>query len=190
MRDDLIQRLFSLFTSADRAEAIAGDLIQERSDRGSRWFWRHALATAAALCATTVVRAPMRTLVVAAAGCALMAVPVFAGVAAVSVFPTLVGALVATLLAIFWWGGALWAGASMVLIAPVRGMAASVTLAALAEVMLLAGWVAGLQIDFANVTSGTFYMTAAGAAWPLLIGAAVARARVIAWTNRTVEPRS
>ena len=29
MRDDLIERLFSLLTSADRAEAIAGDLIQE-----------------------------------------------------------------------------------------------------------------------------------------------------------------
>ena len=190
MRDDLIQRLFSLFTSADCAEAIAGDLIQERSSRGSRWFWRHALATAAVLCITTVVRAPMRTLLVAAAGCALMAVPVFAGVAAVSVFPTLVGAIVAALLAIFWWGGALWAGASMVLIAPARGMAASVTLAALAEAMLLAGWAAGLRIDFANVTSGTFYVTAAGAAWPLLFGAAVARARVIAWTNRTVEPQS
>jgi hypothetical protein len=186
MRDDLIQRLFSLFTSADRAEAIAGDLIQERSSRGSRWFWRHALATAATLCATTVARAPLRTSLVAAAGCALMAVPVFAGVAAVSVFPTLVGAIVATILAIFWWGGALWAGASMVLIAPARGMAASVTLAALAEAMLLAGWVAGLRIDFGNVTSATFYVTAAVAAWPLLIGAAVARARVIAWTNRMV----
>ena len=190
MRDDLVQRLLSLFTSADRAEAIAGDLIQERSGRGSRWFWRHALATAASLCATTVAGAPMRTMLVAAAGCALMAVPVFAGVATVSVFPTLVGALVATLLAIVWWGGALWAGATMVVIAPACGMAASVTLAALAQAMLLAGWVAGLEIGFANVTSATFYMTAAGAAWSLLIGAAVARARVIAWTTTTLEQQS
>ena len=190
MRDDLIQQLFALFTSADRAEGIAGDLIQERSGRGSHWFWRHVLATAATLCATTIARAPMRTSLVAAAGCALMVVPMFAGVAAVSVFPTLAGATVATVLAIFWWGGALWAGASMVVMAPTRGMAASVTLAALAEAMLLAGWVAGLRIDSLNVSSATFYMTAAGAAWPLLIGAAVARARVIAWTNRTLEQQS
>ena len=187
MRDDLIQRLFSLFTSADRAEALAGDLIQERSDRGSRWFWRHALATTATLWAIAVAGAPLRTLAVAAAGFAFMAVPVFAGVAAVSVFPTLVGATVASVLAIFWWGGAFWAGASMVVIAPARGMAACVTLAALAEAMLLAGWVMGMPLETGNVTIGTFYMTAAAAAWPLLIGAAVARARVIAWTTTALE---
>lgn len=183
MPDDLIERLFSLFTSADRAEAIAGDLIQERPSRGSRWFWCHAFATAATLCGTVVAKAPVRTLLVAAAGCALIAVPAFAGVAAVSLFPSLLGALVAwSLLATFWWGGALWAGASMVAIAPTRGMAACVTLAALGEAVLLAVWVIGVRIDVLSVTTGTLYMTAAGAAWPLLIGAAVARARVIAWT--------
>lgn len=191
MPDDLIERLFSLFTSSDRAEAIAGDLIQERPGRGSSWFWCHAFATAATLWGTAVANAPVRTLLVAAAGCALIAVPVFAGVAAVSLFPTLLGAIVAwSLLAIFWWGGALWAGASMVAIAPTRGMAACVTLAALGEAVLLAAWVVGVRIDAVNVTTGTFYMTAAGAAWPLLIGAAVARARVIAWTNNTREQQS
>jgi hypothetical protein len=181
MPDDLIERLFSLFTSSDRAEALAGDLIQEREDRGSSWFWWHAFAIVATLWGMAVAKAPLRTLLVAAAGCALIAVPVFAGVAAVSLFPTLLGAMLAwSLLAIFWWGGALWAGASMVAIAPTRGMAACVTLAALGEAVLLALWVVGVRIDAVNVTSGTFYMTAAGAAWPLLIGAAVARARVIA----------
>ena len=87
MRDDLVERLFSLLTSADRAEAMAGDLIQERQQRGSRWFWWHAFATAVALWANAVAKAPLRTLLVATAGFALFAVPVFAGVAAVSLFP-------------------------------------------------------------------------------------------------------
>ena len=106
MRDNLVETLFSLLTSADHAEAIAGDLIQERQHRGSRWFWWHAFATAVALWASAVARAPLRTLLVAAGGFALFAVPMVAGVAAVSLFPTLFNALVAwSLLAIIWWGG-------------------------------------------------------------------------------------
>src|SRR4029079_12719395 len=80
MRDDLVERLFSLLTSADRAEAMGGDLIQERQPRGSRWFWWHAFVTAVALWGTAVAKAPLRTLLVAAAGCALLSMPVFAGV--------------------------------------------------------------------------------------------------------------
>ena len=190
MRDELVQRLFSLFTSADRAEALAGDLIQERSDRGSRWFWTHTLATTVSLWTIAVAGAPLRTLAVVAAGFTFVVVPVLAGVAAVSVFPTLVGTTVVGLLVIFWWGGAFWAGASMVVIAPTRGMAACVMLAAVAEAMLLAGWVIGVPLETGNVTTGTFYITAAGAAWTLLIGAAVARARVIAWTNGMLEQQS
>ena len=190
MRDDFIQRLFSLFTSEDCAEAIAGDLIQERAERGSRWFWYHAIAAAARLWGRAVAKAPLTTLCVAATGGALMAVPMFAGVAAVSVFPTLVGAPVASLLTIFWWGGAFWAGASLAVLAPTRAMAACAALAALAEVVLLAAWASGVQIDFANATSGTVYMTAAGAAWPLLIGAALARGRLIAWTNNALGHQS
>ena len=187
MPDDLIERLFALFTSSDRAEAIAGDLIQERQHRGARWFCWHVFATVATLWGTAVATAPVRTLLVAAAGCALIAVPTFAGLAAVSLFPTLLGAMVAwSLLAIFWWGGALWAGASMVAIAPTRGMAACVALAAFGEAVLLVAWVVGVRSDAVNVTTGTFYITAAGAAWPLLIGAAVARGRVIAWSSRSM----
>ena len=190
MRDDLIERLFSLLTSADRAEAIAGDLIQERQHRGSRWFWWHAFVTAVALWGTAVARAPLRTLLVAAAGCALLAVPVFAGVAAVSLFPIL-GALVAwSLLVVFWWGGALWTGASLVAIAPTRGIAACVTLVALGEALLLTLWVVGVRVDLLRVTTGIVYTTAAGGACPLLFGAAVARDRVSAWTRHTLEPRS
>ncbi len=34
MRDRLIEQLFSLLTSADRAEPIAGDMAEEREHRG------------------------------------------------------------------------------------------------------------------------------------------------------------
>ena len=43
MRDNAVERLFSLFTSSDRAEAIAGDLAEEREQRGWIWFWLHVL---------------------------------------------------------------------------------------------------------------------------------------------------
>jgi hypothetical protein len=182
MRDDLVERLFSLFTSSDCAEAIAGDLIQERPGHRASWFWCQAFAAAATLWGADVAKAPLRTLLVAAAGCALIAVPMFAGVAAVSLFPTLLGAVVAWgLLAIIWWGGALWAGAAMVAIAPTRGMPACVTLAAVGEAVLLAAWLLEVRIDAVTV------VTAAAAAWPLLIGAAVARARAIPWTDDMLE---
>ena len=48
MRDiDRAQRLLGLFTSADCAEAIAGDLIEERRSRGVLWFWRHVVGNRA-----------------------------------------------------------------------------------------------------------------------------------------------
>jgi hypothetical protein len=188
MRDKVIERLFSLFTSPDRAEAIAGDLIQERRDRGSGWFWRHAFFVAATLWAAAVAKAPLGTLLLAATGCALFAVPAFAGLAAVGLFPTLLGALAAwSLLAIFWWGGALWTGASVVAIAPARGTTACVTLVAIGEALLLASWVVGVRIHLLSVTPGILYMTAAAAAVPLLVGGAVAHARAIRLPRETPE---
>jgi hypothetical protein len=191
MPDDVVERLFSLFTSADRAEAITGDLIQERPDRGWTWFWCHAFAAAVTFWGTAVAEAPARTLLVVAAGCTLMAGPAFAGVAAVTLFPTISGAILTwSLLAIFWWGGALWAGASMVVLAPARGMAAGVTLAVLGDALLLALWVAGLPIDVVNLADGITHLTAAGAAWPLLVGAAIARSRQTPWTRAPMEQHS
>ena len=188
MRDDLVQKLFSLFTSSARAEAIAGDLIQERRERGSTWFWWHALVTAAALWGTAAFREPLRTLALVVVGSAFFAATALAGVAAISLFPGLLGSLVSrSILSLFWWGGALWAGASLVFIAPTRGMAACVTLAAIAEVLLLAGSLAGLPLDagIGSDPSGIFYFTAASAAVPLLVGGAVAHARAITWRNDT-----
>jgi hypothetical protein len=186
MRDDLVQKLFSLFTSSARAEAMAGDLIQERRDRGSTWFWWHAFVTAAALCGTAAFRDPLRTMALVAAGSALFTAPALAGVVAVSLFPGLLGSLVSWIvLSLFWWGGALWAGASVVVMAPTRGMAACVTLAALAEALLLALLLVGLPLDAGTGTDpyGIFYITAASAAVPLLVGGAVAHARAITWRN-------
>ena len=49
MRDKAVQRLFSLFTSADRAEAITGDLAEERARHGWIWFWLQVARTTLAL---------------------------------------------------------------------------------------------------------------------------------------------
>jgi len=103
---------------------------------------------------------------------------------AVSLFPPLLGSLVRwIILSLFWWGGALWAGASVVAIAPARGMAACVTLVAIAEALLLAVLLAGLPLDAGTGTDpfGIFYITAATAAVPLLVGGAVAHARTTTW---------
>ena len=56
MRDNAVEGLLSLFTSADRAEAIAGDLAQEREQHGWVWFWLHVARTALALWRRAVTR--------------------------------------------------------------------------------------------------------------------------------------
>lgn len=61
-------RELGLFTSADCAEAIAGDLIEERSDRGVLWFWRHVLGTVLIVSRGAVAAAPLQTLTLVAAG--------------------------------------------------------------------------------------------------------------------------
>jgi len=43
------QRLLALFTSPERAEAIAGDFAEARGDRSVTWFWWQVLTTATAL---------------------------------------------------------------------------------------------------------------------------------------------
>ena len=62
MRDRVVERLFSLFTSSDRAEAIAGDLAEERDRRGSAWFWLHAAGVMLALWRRAAADAPLRVL--------------------------------------------------------------------------------------------------------------------------------
>ena len=62
MRDRIVERLFSLFASSDRAEAMAGDLAEERDHRGSAWFWLHVAGVTLALGRRAASDAPLRAL--------------------------------------------------------------------------------------------------------------------------------
>ena len=175
---DVAQRLLALFTSPDCAEAIVGDLIEER--RGSIWFWRHVLTTVVKLSRSAVAEAPLPILALAAAGCALFAVPAFAGVAAVSLFPLHFGSLVSCiLLSLFWWTGALWTGASLVTIAPSRGMATCLMLAAAGEALLITFGLIAVSQQTVTLYFGGYYTIAVFASVPLLAGGAVAHRRAL-----------
>jgi hypothetical protein len=175
MRDDAVERLFSLFTSSDCAEAIAGDLVEEREQHGWRWFWLHVARITLALWRNGVTDAPIVVLLVAVVGCALFAAPAFGGLASVYLFPHPSGSSVRWIaLSLFWWGGARWTGMSLVGIAPQRGMAACATLAVAAEALLI-----GLGLDTTALLVP---------AW-LLAGAAIARRRTIGSGIRALEQR-
>ena len=108
MRDDAVERLFSLFTSSDRAEAIAGDLAEEREQRGWIWFWLHVVRVTFALVAQ---RRDGGTAASARAHAGRMRALVRAGIrrsrGGLSVSP-LVGSPVGWIaLSFFWCGGAL-----------------------------------------------------------------------------------
>lgn len=175
---NVAQRLLALFTSPDCAEAIVGDLIEER--RGSIWFWRHVLITVVKLSRSAVVNTPLPSLALAAAGCALFAIPAFAGVAAVSLFPLHFGSLVSCIpLSLVWWTGALWTGASLVTIAPGRGMATCLMLAVAGEALLIMFGLIAVLLEAVTLPFGGYYTVAAFAAGPLLAGGAVAHLRLL-----------
>ena len=189
MRDiDRAQRLLGLFTSADCAEAIAGDLIEERRSRGGFWFWRHVLGTVLAVSKSALTDAPLQSLSLVAAGCALFATPAFAGVAAVSLFPQLVGTIVSWIvLSLFWWGGGLWTGASLVTIAHTRGMAACVVLALFGEALLIGFGLIGAWQHAVSARSVAFYTIALVSPAPLLAGGAIARSLAITCASHRPE---
>src|SRR3712207_1646091 len=89
MRGNTVERLFSLFTSSDRAVAIAGDLAEEREQRGWTWFWLHVVRVTLALWRNAATEAPLRVLALVLTGLALLAAPAFGGVAAVFLLPQL-----------------------------------------------------------------------------------------------------
>jgi len=123
MRDDAVERLFSLFTSADRAEAIAGDLMEEREQHGSIWFWAHVARITLALWRCAAADAPLRVLTLTIA-------PMVAGTVAMGLFPRLFGLPVRWMtLSFLWCGAVLSSGALLAVIARRRGVTASVTLA-------------------------------------------------------------
>jgi hypothetical protein len=114
--------------------------------------------------------------------------PVFGGAAAVNLFPHWSGSPVSWLaLSFFWWGGALWTGASLVSIAPRRGMAACAMLAVAGEALLIAFVVTALWRDLLSAQLVLFYTSGLVVAAPLLIGGAIARRRLIAWGTPTME---
>jgi hypothetical protein len=190
MRDNVIDKLFSLFTSADRAEALAGDLTEEREHHGWAWFWLQAARVTFALWRSVAMDAPMRVLALTLAGCALFTAPAFAGTAAVSLFPQLMGSPVSWVaLSFFWWGGALWTGASLVAIAPRRGMAACAALAVAGEALLIGVGVAAVWRDLLKTDFLLFYTTGLLVAAPLLIGGAIARRRLIVYRPPVERPQ-
>jgi hypothetical protein len=190
MRDNAVEGLLALFTSSDRAEAIAGDLAQEREQHGWTWFWLHVARTTLALWRDAVTDAPVVVLFVAVAGCALFAAPAIGGVAAVYLFPFSLGSPVSWIaVSLFWWGGALWTGASLVFIAPHRGMAACATLAVAAEVLLIVFGLTAVAVTGPVETDFLLYYTTGVLAAPLLVaGAAIARRRLIVGGYRALEP--
>ena len=80
----------------------------------------------------------------------------------------------------FWWGGALWTGASLVALAPRRGMAACAMLAVAGEALLIGFAGPAVWRDPGNTDFVVFCTTGLIAAMPLLTGAAVARRRLVA----------
>jgi hypothetical protein len=180
MRDNAVERLFSLFTSPNQAVAMAGDLAEEREQRGSIWFWLHVVRVTFALWRIAATDAPLRVLALILAGLALLSAPAFGGFAAVFLFPQTMAPLGWIALPFFWWGGAFWTGASLVALQPRRGMAACAMLAVGGEALLIGFGGPPVWRDPGNSDFVGFCATALIAAIPLLAGAAVAHRRLAA----------
>jgi hypothetical protein len=190
MRDNLSEGLFSLFISSDHAEALAGDLMEEREKHGWTWFWLHVARTTLALWRNAATEAPLRVLALTAAGCVIFTAPAFGGAAAVRLFPQWTGSPVSWIaLSCFWWGGAFWIGGALVALAPRRGMVACATLAVASEALLIALGVGVLWRDPQNAEFGLFYAIGLATTAPLLLGGAIARRLMIACGLPTVEQR-
>ena len=181
MRDNTVEKLFSLFTSSDRAVAIAGDLAEEREQRGWIWFWLHSLRVTLALWRSSTTEAPLRVFALVLAGLPLLAAPALGGVAAVFLVPRMVDSPVGWIaLAFIWWGGSLWTGATLVALSPRRGMAACATVAVGGGALLIGFGGPAIWRDPSNTDFVLFWTTGLIAAMPLLTGAAVARRRLFA----------
>jgi hypothetical protein len=123
------------------------------------------------------------------AGCTLLSAPALGGVAAVFLFPQWMDSPVGWIALPFaWWGGALWTGASLVAVAPRRGMAACAMLAVAGEALLIGLGGPAIWRDPSNTDFVLFCTTGFLAAMPLLAGAAVARRRLIAFRVLPQEP--
>lgn len=183
------ETLLSLFTSPDCAAAIAGDLTEERRQRGSSWFWQHVLRTTLSLWRSAWTDAPLMVLMLAATGCVLLAGPIFGGVAAINLFPSWSGSPGRWIaLSFFWWTGSLATGASLVSIAPRLGMTACATLAVAGQALLVAFGVSALWHGLQNAESVLFYAIGLATTILLLLGGAIARRRTLGCGIPTLEP--
>jgi pimeloyl-ACP methyl ester carboxylesterase len=180
MRDDIVERLFSLFAPSDRVETLAGDLMEERQHRGSFWYWLQVIRVTFVLWRCASAEAPLRMLGLALVACGLFVAPALAGLAAVLLFPQLVGSAMSwAALSVFWCGGALLAGALLVTISPRRGMATCTAVAAISAAVLIA---LGANADHTELTSPVgrmFFITALGTTLALLLGGAMASRRTV-----------
>jgi hypothetical protein len=180
MRDNAVETLFSLFTSSDRAVAIAGDLAEERDHRGRIWFWLQVVAVTCTLWRNAAMEAPARVLTLLLGGSAVLCMPVFAGFAAVLSVPNVMSSPVAWfVLPFFWWGGALWIGASMVIVGPRSGMSACLVLAVVVETVLVSFGAPVLWRDPSNGDFVLYFTSGVVGGLPLVAGAAIARRRVL-----------
>jgi len=134
------------------------------------------------------MEAPLRVLALMLVGLALLSAPAFGGVASVLLFPGLMKTPVGWIaLPLFWWGGALWTGVSLVTLAPRRGMAACATLALTGEALLIGFGGPAVWRDPANTDFVVFCTIGLAGAAPLLVGGALARRRMISCAIPALE---
>ena len=184
------QRLLALFTSPECAEAIAGDFVEARGDRGAAWFWRQILSTAIALCGGALTRAPLTSLGLAAAGCVLFGSLAFTGFAPVAMFPALLGTPASWgFLSVFWWSGAFFTGFMLVSLSPARGAAASVLLALIGEAVLIAFRLLVFDGEVLLIPGVVFWSIAMFTAVPLLAGSTMARRRILGAPSAAALPQ-
>ena len=182
------RRLLAVFTSADSAEGIAGDLAEARESGSSFWFWRQVLTTSVTLWGRTLIGAPLVIPALAAGGCWLLASSVLGSIAAVGLFPQHIGSGGSWIvLASLWWGGAFGTGAALVGVGQARGMAACVVLAIAAEALLIPWGTKVLGADILGSQSVIFSFVTALTPVPLLTGGAFVRFRAIARNNHIQE---
>ena len=187
----MAQRLLSLFTSPECAEAIAGDFAEGRGHRGTLWFWRQIVTTTIALCSHALMSAPLRSVSVLSAGTVLFGALAFTGFAptALLMFPGGLPAPVQWIwLSLAWWSAAFFTGFMLVHLSPERGMAASVALALLGETVLIALRLTVLDGDVMRTPVAVFLSIAMFTAGPLLAGSAVARRRTGAPRTEALAP--
>ena len=186
-RSVFAQAILSLLTTPDRAEALAGDLIEDGARYGPAWFWCHLLRSGWALFLRALSREPLRAISVACLSLAALAAFGFSGAAVVLLFPgsaTSLSIWFAT--SLLWWSGAVWTSSYIVGHAPRSGMAVCILLAILGESAVAAVGIF-LRAD-AEVWPPTIHASALFAFVPFLAAAILARRRAYAHLSTSGAP--